>query len=413
MPPINYQIDSRQLPDAIGLLRKRLIDQGFSCYVIGGAVRDLLLGRKPGDYDMATSARPDEMLEIFSEEEFKIVKDGMKHGTLGFVVEGQMYEITTFRSDGLYKDRRHPESVEFSRSLAVDVLRRDFTVNALAYAPDEGILDFCGGFSDLENGLIRAVGEPERRFCEDALRIIRAFRFCSVLGFRLESETEKAALRSAHLLRDIAAERISRELEKLLTGESFCSQWAMQQKLLRLLLPLDPALLKKNPLTLPEDLPEDFILRLAFLTCGEPRDELRSLGRQLRLSRKEISSLAAYGSSLCLRPDSSSLGLLRFCRETSAELETWIELAECRSECLGLGEDGYWQVLHAQAADIRSAGLPRSIDELAIGGRELRRLGFKSGPAVGEALEMLWEAAVSRKVKNEPRALMDYARRLK
>lgn len=192
---------------------------GFSAYAVGGAVRDSLLGLEPSDWDVTTSARPEQTLEVF--RELRTIPTGIKHGTVTVLFEngGKMspIEITTFRIDGEYRDSRHPESVMFSDRICDDLSRRDFTVNAMAYSDKCGIVDVFGGRDDLENRLIRAVGDPEKRFSEDALRILRAFRFSAQLGFEIEENTLAGASKCAHLLKNIARERVGAELKKLLS----------------------------------------------------------------------------------------------------------------------------------------------------------------------------------------------------
>ena len=167
-------------------LLKLLNDNGYEAYVVGGAVRNRLLYLPIFDYDVATDATPEEIEKVFSA--YRIVRTGEKHGTVGVVVDKQTYEITTFRTDGEYSDHRKPDSVTFVSSLTEDLMRRDFTVNAMAYAADEKIIDYFGGKEDLRNRIIRAVGDPYKRFSEDALRILRAVRFCAQYGFKIEDE---------------------------------------------------------------------------------------------------------------------------------------------------------------------------------------------------------------------------------
>lgn len=195
----------------------RLTDAGYEAYTVGGAVRDLLRGEAPHDYDIATSATPDEMKAVF--RGYRTVETGIKHGTLTVLIDGEALEITTFRVDGEYTDARHPDSVSFTRSLREDAARRDFTVNAIAYSPTSGICDYFGGLADIKNGILRAVGDARLRFSEDALRILRALRFSAVLGYRIEEHTARAAHELRHLLSEVASERIREELVKLLVGK--------------------------------------------------------------------------------------------------------------------------------------------------------------------------------------------------
>ncbi|MBR1868046.1 MAG: CCA tRNA nucleotidyltransferase [Clostridia bacterium] len=205
------------LPSSAKKILSALKEKGFAAYIVGGAVRDSLIGKPVFDYDITTSARPEEIVGIFSDD--KIIPTGLKHGTVTVVKEGKAYEITTFRKEKGYSDLRRPDAVEFVSSVEDDLRRRDFTVNALAYNEEEGIIDLYGGLSDLKNKIIRTVGDPDERFSEDALRILRALRFSSQLGFSIEKETAERLIAARGELRFISAERIFSEIEKLLSGD--------------------------------------------------------------------------------------------------------------------------------------------------------------------------------------------------
>ncbi|MBQ3235861.1 MAG: hypothetical protein IJA97_06870 [Clostridia bacterium] len=204
-----------ELTKGAKLLIKTLEDHGFKAYAVGGFVRDNLLGKTLFDVDVTTSATPEQMLEVF--KGFKVYLTGIKHGTITVNSLGEHIEVTTFRVDGSYKDNRHPDSVEFVSDLESDLARRDFTVNAMAFNGEE-LVDLYGGREDLKNRLIRAVGDPRKRFEEDALRILRGLRFASVLDFDIECETAVAMEEKAHLLKNVSVERLFTELSKLLVG---------------------------------------------------------------------------------------------------------------------------------------------------------------------------------------------------
>ncbi|MBR5520656.1 MAG: HD domain-containing protein [Oscillospiraceae bacterium] len=193
-------------------------DHGFEAFVVGGAVRDRLMGDIPGDYDITTNATPDKTVELFSR--YKVIETGLRHGTVTVIIDGQPLEITTYRTESAYSDTRHPDSVQFTNSLQEDCARRDFTINAICYNPQLGIRDYYNGENDIKNKVIRCVGDPVQRFEEDALRILRAVRFASVLGFEIEDKTKEAVFSCAHLLKNISAERIYTELQKLLCGKN-------------------------------------------------------------------------------------------------------------------------------------------------------------------------------------------------
>lgn len=205
------------LPKEVLYIISKINEAGHRADIVGGPVRDLLRGVVPSDYDITTNARPDEIKKIFADE--KVVETGIKHGTVTLVLESGSYEITTYRVDGEYKDSRHPESVTFTDELELDLSRRDFTVNAIAYNDKDGVTDVFSGVEDIKSGVIRAVGEPKLRFTEDALRILRAVRFAATLGYKIEENTARAALECRRLLENVSVERIYTELYKLFSGE--------------------------------------------------------------------------------------------------------------------------------------------------------------------------------------------------
>lgn len=203
----------KNVDTAINLLQSA----GFEAYAVGGCVRDSLLGKTPNDWDITTSAKPEDMKSVFVN--FHCIDTGIKHGTVTVVIDGEPLEITTFRLDGEYEDNRHPKSVTFTSDLGADLGRRDFTVNAMVYSKKTGTVDLFGGQNDLKNKIIRCVGDPDRRFNEDALRILRALRFASALDFEIEEKTAQSLLKNRALLGNISEERIAKELLKLVCGK--------------------------------------------------------------------------------------------------------------------------------------------------------------------------------------------------
>ena len=203
-----------RIPAGAEQILHRLEEKGFEAYVVGGCVRDSLLGREPHDWDITTSATPQQVKKIFQ----RTVDTGLKHGTVTVLLDREPYEVTTYRIDGEYLDGRHPSGVTFTRSLREDLQRRDFTINAMAYSDSRGLQDCFGGLEDLKKGMIRAVGDPMKRFGEDALRIMRAVRFAAQLGYAVEEETRRAMKTLAPTLSRVSAERIAAELEKLLVS---------------------------------------------------------------------------------------------------------------------------------------------------------------------------------------------------
>ena len=204
-----------KIPDNAKKILDIIHGAGFEAYVVGGCVRDAILGREPGDWDITTNASPMEVKGLFR----RTIDTGIEHGTVTVMIGKEGYEVTTYRIDGIYEDGRHPNSVTFTRSLVEDMKRRDFTINAMAYNDEEGLIDKFGGEDDLENHIIRCVGDPKERFSEDALRIMRAVRFSAQLGFDIEEKTKDAIKELAPNLKKISAERIQVELVKLITSD--------------------------------------------------------------------------------------------------------------------------------------------------------------------------------------------------
>lgn len=205
------------LPDYVKKSIDILHGKGHEAYAVGGCVRDMLIGKTPSDYDITTSALPEEIKECFVG--FRVIETGIKHGTVSVIVDNNILEITTYRIDGKYKDNRRPENVSFSKSLEEDLKRRDFTINAMAYNDENGVKDFFGGKGDISDKIIRCVGDAQTRFEEDALRILRALRFSAVLGFEIEDKTRKAISLKKRLLKNISAERIRDEFSKLIMAK--------------------------------------------------------------------------------------------------------------------------------------------------------------------------------------------------
>ena len=203
-----------RIPDKVEKVLSALHQAGFEAYAVGGCVRDSILGRTPDDWDITTNALPGQVKQVFR----RTIDTGIEHGTVTVRFEGESFEVTTYRLDGKYEDHRHPDNVSYTRNLREDLMRRDFTVNAMAYNDRDGLVDLFGGLSDLRDQVVRCVGSPRERFDEDALRVLRAVRFCAKLGFRLDPATKEAATQMAPSLSFISAERIRTELEKLITS---------------------------------------------------------------------------------------------------------------------------------------------------------------------------------------------------
>ncbi len=359
------------LPSDTEYIIETLQKNGYEAYAVGGCVRDMLNGDTPHDFDITTSAEPEAVISLFE----KTVPTGIKHGTVTVIINGVPNEVTTYRTDGEYRDHRRPDSVIFVKSLREDLARRDFTVNAMAYNKRDGLKDFFGGKEDIQNRILRAVGEPERRFYEDALRILRLFRFSSVLGFNIEENTLKAALEYAPTLKSVSAERIYSELLKTLCGKK-------------------PAALK--PLT--------DIGGLGFLGVNTSPDYgiLPLLGSA---DTKLFAFLYSGGSDV-----TAALDFLKVPNKTKKAAQDMLTLLNMPfpktkpeiKEMLYLtspsSAENYFDYMSAYGKDCAAArdmlteiiknGEPYRISDLKIGGSDLKKFGI-SGRAIGETLEKL------------------------
>ncbi|WP_195939779.1 CCA tRNA nucleotidyltransferase [Romboutsia sp. 1001713B170131_170501_G6] len=206
------------LPKSVKFIIEKIKEHGEEAYIVGGCVRDSILGILPNDYDITTSAKPDKIIDMF--KNYKIIENGIKHGTVGILIENEVYEITTYRVEGEYEGNRRPKNVEFTSKIVDDLKRRDFTINAMAYNEEDKLVDYFDGVKDLHDKKIRTVGNPDERFIEDGLRIIRAIRFSSKLGFDIEKETFESIKRNSNILKNISRERVSDEIKKIILSEN-------------------------------------------------------------------------------------------------------------------------------------------------------------------------------------------------
>ncbi|MBR3686984.1 MAG: polynucleotide adenylyltransferase [Clostridia bacterium] len=280
-------------PENVVKIAKILDENGYKAYAVGGCIRDALMGKIPADWDMTTDCPPSKMLEIFENSGLRTIPTGLKHGTVTILIENEAYECTTFRIDGSYTDSRHPDSVTFTPDLSEDLRRRDFTVNAMAGDPlsSNEITDIFGGRNDIENKIIRAVGDPEKRFTEDALRILRAVRFATTLDFSIEDGTKSAARSLGRRLKDVSAERRSVEIKKILLSKN-------ADRGISLLLELDlakhihPSI--SSPKTAISSLPESFSTRLASLFHEVPNLSVMKLSNEITAQVKLLCDDGLY-----------------------------------------------------------------------------------------------------------------------
>lgn len=380
-----------KIPQKIEEILSRLEGAGFEAFIVGGCVRDSLLGRAPGDWDVCTSARPDQIKACFSD--CRTVDTGISHGTVTVVRYGEPVEVTTYRIDGTYSDGRRPDSVEFTGSLEEDLARRDFTVNAMACDMRGRLVDPYGGRADLKAGILRCVGEPERRFDEDALRVIRALRFAAVLGFELAEQTDVSVSRNAARVRLVSPERIGVEFSKLLLGSGAGRILAryggeLTEAIgLKLAAPERSAAIDALPFQLP--------VRLAFVLEDVTADGLRKLRYDNATIRKTLAVRAA--ATVPLAEDRAGLKKLlrRYGAETVANA-----LAIKRLEGVDTA------AAQRDLREIVDGGECYSLEGLAVGGRDLLDAGFTAGPQVGIVLEELLDEVIEGRIVNETAELL-------
>lgn len=417
------------LPKAPASILHRLNGAGYEAYIVGGCVRDAMMGRQPHDWDICTNALPAQVIELFPDR--KVVKTGLQHGTVTIVQSGEGYEVTTFRTDGAYSDHRHPDQVTFVSRLEDDLARRDFTINAMAYHPELGIQDYFGGQEDLAAGVVRCVGDPDARFQEDGLRILRALRFAARFGFRLEEETGRAMHRNRALLDQIAAERIFAELKGFLVGKGVCPLLLEYRDLMGQILPQLQKMFdfpQHNPhhcydvwthtAHAVEAAPPEVELRLTMLfhDSGKPdcwsRDEkgidhfydhparseelaaqmLTRLRCDNRL-RSRVLLLVRYHDAPVPQNDRSGRRFLRALGEEGAFQSLAIHRADNLAQALEHLPEKLERLDRAQALLCRLLQEQAcfGLKDLAISGRDLLALGYPKGPALGRELERLLE----------------------
>ena len=440
------------VPVPVSGLLTRLTRAGFSAYVVGGCVRDSLLDLEPHDWDICTSALPEQMQSVFND--LHTVETGLKHGTLTVVADHVPYEVTTYRVDGDYTDHRHPDSVRFVDDLTQDLARRDFTVNAMAYAPETGLQDPFGGQEDLSAGLIRCVGEPEQRFDEDALRVLRALRFASVYDFAIDPATAAALRQKAPDLKLVAGERIREELLKLLCGKAVGRILREYPEVIAEIIPeIRPMIgydqqnhhhsydLWEHTVRGIEGVPADPVLRLTMLLhdTGKPNSRTTDekgeghyygharyseviagkAANTLRLDnvfRARLTTLVLHHDTP-LRTGSGGINtdrsfLLRRLNRFGEENLRALFLIHCADRTA----TGYSTPEREQARlRDRMAALDEllaeqpcfTLKDLAVNGRDITAAGL-CGKAVGEALQSLLEAVMDGRVPNEKEALLSY-----
>ena len=382
------------LPKAINIVLQTLHETAYEAYLIGGCVRDYLLGKIPHDFDITTSAHPQEVKQLFAA--YPVIETGMIHGTVTVVISDYQIEVTTYRTDLAYEDHRRPVQVAFGTSLLEDVKRRDFTINALAYHPQEGIVDLVDGLQDLNQKRLQCVGDPLVRFQEDALRILRCLRFASVLSFVIEEKTHDALFQKQHLLSYISWERKWSELEKLLAGDAVDEILRTYREIVLQLLPEF-----KHAQLLPlASLPKHAVLRLGFLLAPLDVQTIKTIGLRLRLSNSQLKELKAY-----------------------AKYRDHLADSEYEVKCLlrELGKDQTKKLLEGQAAlhgsseslqwmeSILTQGKVYQMQQLAVNGHDLLKHHLGSGSELKQLLNDLLDQVMQEKLENKKHVLLEKA----
>lgn len=397
----------KKIPDYIIPVLDRLESAGFEAYLVGGCVRDCALGKEPNDYDITTNAKPDETMRVFSD--YRVIETGLKHGTVTVISDGECVEITTYRIDGEYADNRHPESVSFTDDITLDLSRRDFTVNAMAYSRALGLCDPFGGMGHLDEKKIVCVGSPEARFKEDGLRILRALRFASVLDFSIDPATAIAIRDLSGLLRGISKERIYTELCKLLCGKG--AQWITREYCDVL------------------EVCAEGISRHVFDGCAEKLSLFSSGDHVMRLAYL----CRCSADERNIPPREAAALIMRSLKTSSADLKRAVLLAEAAGipypdnetdikRLMGrLGEDNVadYALIRRVYADIQAEAVRFleeyravaatnpcvKVSDLAINGSEVMILTGKKGAVIGVYLSRLLDEVISDSIPNTKEAL--------
>lgn len=422
-----------------------LKSNSFDAYIVGGCVRDSLLGRTPKDWDICTSAKPYEIIQCFQNR--RIIETGLKHGTVAVVIDDNQYEVTTFRVDGKYSDNRHPDSVQYVSSLETDLARMDFTINAMAYNDDAGLIDPFGGASDIKKQTISCVRNPDDRFREDALRIMRALRFASVYGFSIDEDTARSIHQNRSLLHNIAAERITEELSKLICGEGVLNVLLAFSDVMATIIPeLEPCIgfnqnNKYHCYTIYDHIAaavanstgDDLVVRMALLLhdigkpCCYTEDENgghfhghgvfshdlaeKSLSRFRfdNKTRDAILELVLYHDAL-IEPTPKTIR--RWLNRIGFEqLNRWlrIRVADIKAHTPGTQSDRILKCADIEAIMINEVSHCFSLKDLQINGRDVMALGVPEGKQVGFILNKLLNAVINGDIANNKSQLVEKA----
>ena len=392
-----------KLPEKVKYIISRLEKNGYEAYAVGGCVRDSILDRVPEDWDITTSAKPEEVKKLFP----ATIDTGLQHGTVTVVIEKEGYEVTTFRLDGDYSDGRHPDRVAFTSSLTEDLKRRDFTINAMAYSENTGLIDRFDGEKDLEYGVIRAVGDAEERFSEDALRMLRAIRFAGQLNFDIAEKTFDAIKKLSPDISKVSVERIAKELEKLLlSGNPEYIILVYEAGIFEVIAPEIAALFKTGEIynsieaVRRASYPEKkglYQIRTALFLERLGADSAAKLLKRFKLDNDTINTVKKLIGLLQREVEASALEMRRTVKEAGHKIIP-ILLEARRAKGLCNNSELYRKIIER--------GECTSVSELKVNGRDLIEAGVPKGVMIGETLERLLESVIEHPELNTRESLL-------
>ena len=378
---------------------KMLKSYGFAAFAVGGCVRDMMLGNSPKDWDLTTSATPQQVKKVFDGE--SVIETGLRHGTVTLVLDGENFEITTFRSDGAYENHRAPKKVRFSTNLEDDLSRRDFTINAMAYSRERGLVDLFDGQKHLREQKIVCVGDSDVRFEEDGLRILRALRFASVLGFDIDDDVAQSIYRKTALLSHISKERITTEFSKLIVGKNACAVLMRFSSVFEFIIP--EISLENVPAIAAA--PAELTTRMALLFCGDGGRSAQRALQNLRFDNKTAEDIITLVTCCDTHVPKTAPGIKwLLCTLGHRNFVKYLDIQLCRKT---LTREQYNDSVRL-ASIIIAEKQCYQLSELAVNGRDLLSLGVPNGKAVGDSLNLLLEEVINGRVENDKQALLRY-----
>lgn len=421
-----------KFPENVDFILNKIKEHGSIGYIVGGCVRDIFLGRTPHDWDICTALLPEEIKEVFND--FQVIETGIKHGTVTVVIDNESYEITTFRIDGLYSDGRHPDNVEFTDKLVEDLKRRDFTINAMAYNPDEGLHCLCDdifntGFKDIQKGVIRCVGNPSDRFHEDGLRILRALRFAITLNFEIVGETKRAMREERDLLQLVSKERICEEICKMMTTQ-FPSAFNVLNELFEILYYCISARLIVNinerqkiiDSLMATNKDDDLVVRIALLLqfTENPKEILSNLRMDNKRSKLIVDILRHKDDykHIDQQPNEREYAVRKYINEIGFDnfknlCRFWYARATASSPIYKFKFLWLINQLEIDAEFIKQNHECCTLKQLNITGEDLIDIGYTRGKDIGEVLNKLLDEVMHDPYKNKHNWLVSWAKEMK